>query len=139
LVSSEPFVVTESQCEVEGWDDPVRGVVTWRTLLSADRTPTDSLTMGVAELRESDGAELRLHSHAQAEAYYILSGRGVLRIGCVDHTLAPGVTAFIPGGVLHGARASGAEPLRILYVFAADAFDQIKYEFPDDRSSATPR
>jgi mannose-6-phosphate isomerase-like protein (cupin superfamily) len=130
LASSESFVVSEIQCEVEGWDDPVRGVVTWRTLLSGDRTPTDGLTMGVAEMREADGADVRLHRHAQAEAYYILSGRGVLRIEDADYPLGPGVTAFIPGGALHGARALGVEPLRILYVFAADAFDQVKYEFP---------
>src|SRR5512140_1077296 len=103
LAPSEPFVVSESQCEIEGWDDPVRGVVTWRTLLSADRTPTDSLTMGVAEMREADDVDVRLHRHAQSEAYYILSGRGVLRIEDVDYPLGPGVTAFIPGGALHGA------------------------------------
>jgi quercetin dioxygenase-like cupin family protein len=130
LATSKPFVVNESQCEVEGWDDPVRGVVTWRTLLSGDRTPTDKLTMGVAEVREGDAADIRLHRHAQAEAYYILAGRGRLRIEGVDYPLEPGVTAFIPGGALHGARALGAEPLRILYVFAADSFDEVKYEFP---------
>ena len=48
MPSLEPFVVNESQCEIEGWDDPIRGVVSWRTLLSGDRTPTDSLTMGRA-------------------------------------------------------------------------------------------
>jgi quercetin dioxygenase-like cupin family protein len=130
VAPSKPFVVDESQCAVEGWDDPVRGVVTWRTLLSGERTPTDSLTMGVAEVRETDSADMRLHRHAQSEAYYILSGRGVLRIEGADYALAAGVTAFIPGGSLHGARAIGAEPLRILYVFAADAFDEVHYEFP---------
>ena len=129
-MSSEPFVVDENQPPIEGWDDPVRGAVTWRTLISDDRTPTDSLTLGVAELREADAAGLRLHRHAQAEAYYVLAGRGVMRIDDVDHPLAPGVTAFIPGGRLHAARAVGPETLRILYVFAADSFDQIHYEFP---------
>ena len=130
MATPAPFVVHESQCEVEGWDDPVRGAVTWRTLLSGDRTPSDNLTLGVAELREGAGADIRLHRHAQAEAYYILSGSGLLRIEGVDYPLSPGVTAFIPGGAHHGARALGAEPLRILYVFAADSFDQIEYEFP---------
>ncbi|HWA61856.1 MAG TPA: cupin domain-containing protein, partial [Caulobacteraceae bacterium] len=103
----KPFVVAESACAVEAWDDPARGAVTWRTLLSADRTPSDSLTMGVAEVRESEPPDLTLHRHAQAEAYYILSGRGVLRIEDTDHPLTPGATAFIPGGLLHGAWATG--------------------------------
>lgn len=132
MPSLEPFVVNESQCEIEGWDDPVRGVVSWRTLLSGDRTPTDSLTMGVAEMRRDDFGDIRLHRHAQAEAYYILSGRGVLHIEGADYPLAVGVTAFIPGGLLHGARAIGAEPLRILYVFATDAFGDVHYEFPNE-------
>jgi mannose-6-phosphate isomerase-like protein (cupin superfamily) len=127
---SEPFVVDESRCAVEGWADPARGAVTWRTLLSADRTPTDSLTMGVAEVGEVAPADVRLHRHAQAEAYYILSGRGVLRIEGEDYPLVPGAAAFIPGGALHAAWATGAEPLRLLYVFAADAFDEVRYEFP---------
>ena len=31
----------------------------------------------------------------------------------------------------HGVRNTGTVPLRLLYVFAADAFDQIKYTFSD--------
>jgi mannose-6-phosphate isomerase-like protein (cupin superfamily) len=71
-----PFVTHESQCEIEGWDDPVRGVVKWRTLLSGDRAPTQALTMGVAEVNAIDAVDIRLHRHAQDEAYYVLSGRG---------------------------------------------------------------
>ncbi len=127
---SKPFVVDESECPVEGWDDAARGAVTWRTLLSGDRTPSDSLTMGVAEVRETHPADVRLHRHAHAEAYYILSGRGVLRIEGADYPLAPGAAAFIPGGALHSAWATGPAPLRILYVFAADSFDEVRYEFP---------
>jgi quercetin dioxygenase-like cupin family protein len=127
---SEPFVINETECEVECWDDPMRGVVSWRTLLSGDRTPTNSLTMGVATVWAADAVDIRLHRHEQAEAYYILSGRGVLTIEGADYALTAGVTAFIPGGRLHGARAMGADPLRILYVFAADSFGQIQYDFP---------
>ena len=129
-VPSMGCVVNESQCETEGWNDTFRGVVSWRTLLSADRTPTDSLTMGVAELREEDGANFKYHRHVQAEAYYILSGHGAISLDAVEHALSPGDAVFIPGGTLHGARCIGAEPLRILYVFAADKFEQIEYEFP---------
>jgi quercetin dioxygenase-like cupin family protein len=128
-VLSKPFVVNESQCEVEAWNDSIRGTVRWRTLLSSDRTPTDSLTMGVAELRANDDVAFKLHRHHQAESYYILSGRGVVSINATEHALAPGDAVFIPGGAPHGARCVGAEPLRLLYIFAADRFDQVQYEF----------
>lgn len=48
-----------------------------------------------------------------------------IRIDELEHALSPRDAVFIPGGVLHGVRCIGAEPLRILYVFAADAFEQI--------------
>lgn len=130
-MQQQPFVVDEAAVPLEGWNDPVRGVVAWRTLLSGDRTPTEALTMGVAEVVEQAGAEARLHRHAQPEAYYILSGHGILTIEGEDRPLSPGTCAFIPGGAWHAARGVGAEPLRLLYVFAADSFDQVIYEFPE--------
>lgn len=128
---SKPFVVHQATVALEGWNDPVRGVVTWRTLLSADRTPTGALTIGVAEVMEQAGMEARLHRHAQAEAYYILSGQGILTVEREEQPLSPGTCAFIPGGAWHAARGVGAEPLRLLYVFAADSFAQVVYEFPE--------
>jgi quercetin dioxygenase-like cupin family protein len=130
MTSTKPFVVHAEAVALEAWDDPVRGVVTWRTLLSRDRTPTEALTVGVAEVRERPGDELKMHRHAQTEVYYVLSGEGVISLDGDEQALAAGSTVFIPGGLLHGARAVGSEPLRILYVFAADSFDQVHYEFP---------
>jgi quercetin dioxygenase-like cupin family protein len=125
------FVVDEADVPLEAWDDPVRGVVSWRTLLGGDRAPGRSLTLGVAEVTEQAGAEAKLHRHAQDEAYYILSGLGILDIDGVEHPLSPGATAFIPGYAWHAARAVGTAPLRLLYVFPADSFADIIYEFPE--------
>ena len=122
----KPFVVREEHCPLEGWDSPGRGDVRWRTLLSAGLTPTEALTMGVAEVAETT---LHLHRHAQPETYYVLSGEGTLQIDGVDHPLAAGTTAFIPGGAWHGAYRIGDEFLKLLYVFATDSFDDVRYEF----------
>jgi hypothetical protein len=94
------IVVHESDSPLEGWDDPVRGTVTWRTLLSGDRTPTKGLTVGVAEIEG------------------------------VDHPIRAGTTVFVPGNTLHGARNTGPEVLRVLYVFATDSFSDVVYDFP---------
>lgn len=124
---SAPYVVNQGDCPLQSWDDPVRGAVTWRTLISGDRTRTEGLTMGVADVGQGP---IRLHRHAQVETYYVLSGEGVVHIDGADHPLTPGAAVFIPGGALHGARATGPDTLRLLYVFAADSFDQVHYEFP---------
>lgn len=63
----------------EGWDDPVRGRVAWYTLFSSDITPTDSMAAGIAEIAPGGGA-LRLHSHAEAEIYYIIEGTGIMSL-----------------------------------------------------------
>ena len=125
-----PVVVEELDAPVEGRSDLEESSVTWRTLLSGDRTPTESLTLGVADVEPIGATEPRVHHHAQAEVYYVLSGEGIVRVGDRDHPLRTGTTVFIPGNVEHGAIATGTETLRILYVFAADSFSEVEYVFP---------
>jgi quercetin dioxygenase-like cupin family protein len=124
------FVVHEGDLEFEGWSDPSRGPVRWRTLISGDRTPTASLTLGVAELQPNTEGDPRPHSHSQPEAYYVLSGTGVVTISGIDHPVGPGSAVFISGGSNHFARNTGAGTLRLLYVFPADSFADVTYEFP---------
>jgi quercetin dioxygenase-like cupin family protein len=128
---TRPFVIHEEECELEQWGDTPEARVRWRTLLSADRTPTGSLTVGVAELPPGASREFRPHRHAQAEVYYILSGEGVVTISGVEHQVRSGTAVFIPGNALHGAVNTGPQLLRLLYVFPAASFDEIRYEFPE--------
>lgn len=130
-LSLSPLIRNEAEVELEAWDDPVKGRVTWRTLVSGDRTPSSGLTQGVADVEATEDGAPRVHRHRQAETYYILSGRGVMRIAGVDYPLSPGDVVFIPGGVWHGACAVGDAPLRLLYTFAADSFTDVVYEFPE--------
>ena len=129
-VPSRCFVVHEQGVDREGWDDAIRGKVEWSTLLSGDRSPTSQLTLGVAELGPGQPAPFLPHRHAQAEAYYVLSGEGVVHLDGVEHAVRAGSSVFIPGGVWHGARNSGSGELRLLYVFAADSFSDVHYDFP---------
>jgi quercetin dioxygenase-like cupin family protein len=129
--NSQPVVVDEEACELEGWDDPTMGKVTWRTLLSADRTPTSSMTVGVAEIGPGQRHSFHPHRHQPPEIYYILAGEGVVSIDGVDHAVRPGAAVFIPGDAWHGARNTGSEVLRLLYVFAVDSFADVTYVFPD--------
>lgn len=128
---ARPFVIHEEECELEQWGDAADARVRWRTLLSADRTPTGSLTVGVAELPPGTSEDFRPHRHEQPEAYYILAGEGIVTISGVEYPVRPGTAVFIPGNVLHGAINTGTELLRLLYVFPAASFDEVRYEFPE--------
>jgi mannose-6-phosphate isomerase-like protein (cupin superfamily) len=130
----KPVVLHERSCELESWSEESADRVRWRTLLSGDRTPTRALTMGVAELPAGPPREIVTHRHAQIEAYYILSGEGVVLIDGVEHAVRAGSAVYLPGDVEHAAANTGGETLRLLYVFAADSFDQVEYRFQQPRS-----
>ncbi len=127
---SEPFVIEEREVALESGED--RGVV-WRTLTSADRTPTGDLTSGVCEIEP--GCELALHRHPPLELYYFLAGRGVVTLGSRDHPVQTGSTVSIPGNTPHRIRNTGTAVLKLFYVFPTASFSDVEYTTLDGPSS----
>lgn len=97
LTQSKAFVVHEQESAFAYGTELGQGRARWRTLLSADETPTDSITVGIAEIEPGAENGLRPHRHAQPEVYYILSGRGMVRISDQERQARPGTAIFIPG------------------------------------------
>ena len=102
----KPFVVDEHEVEIEGGEGDG---VTWRTLTSADRTPTSALTSGVCEILP--GGALQIHRHPTLELYHFLEGAGVVTLGSEQCAVRPGTTILIPADTVHGMqrRRDGAE------------------------------
>jgi mannose-6-phosphate isomerase-like protein (cupin superfamily) len=125
--ASQPIVIDEKSAPADGWDDPVKGRIRWRTLFSKGGTPTDGITCGVAELRPGDW--LGLHRHAPPEIYYVLAGAGAVTLNGTEIAIRAGSAVFIPGMAEHGIRQTGAEALRFLYGFPVDSFDSVEYQF----------
>ncbi|MCZ8151433.1 MAG: cupin domain-containing protein [Rhodobacteraceae bacterium] len=126
--------VDEATLPDERWDDPARGSIRFRTLVSAPKTDSDEITCGVAMMAE--GETFPLHSHPQAEVYFGLEGEGEVMIDGTPHRLAPGITLYIPGGAVHGVPVARA-PLRWFYCFAADSFADIRYSFLHETDPVT--
>jgi mannose-6-phosphate isomerase-like protein (cupin superfamily) len=127
----EPVVVHADRCAAERWDDAALAAVSWRTLLSADRTPTSDVTVGVAEIEPTGSSSAAPpHRHDAGEVYVVLEGEGVLWIDGMRSTVSPGSAAYIPGGAWHVVHNSGDVTLRVLYVLVADSFADVDYEFP---------
>ena len=126
-MNARALIIRTEEQTLDGWDDPVKGRVSWRTLFSADQTPTGALTGGVAELQP--GGWLGLHRHTPPEIYYVLEGNGIVTLDGVEHPVAAGTAVFIPGDCEHGISNAGAAPLRFLYAFAVDSFAEVEYRF----------
>jgi mannose-6-phosphate isomerase-like protein (cupin superfamily) len=129
---SEPVVVQESAREWETWRDQdvtERGLVYWKTLLSADITHSEALTMGIAKILP--GEALHEHRHLQAEIYLILQGRGLVRIDGKPQPVTAGSAVFIPGNAPHSCENTGATDLQFAYVFPANSFEEIEHIFEE--------
>ena len=116
----------------ETWDDPelaARSPLRWRLIFSGRRTPTEAMSMGLAEF--PSGAVLPLHHHAPAEIYHGLDGEGLVEIEGEPHRLRAGVSLFIPAGARHRTTNTGPGPLRFLFVFPTDSFEQVVYHFEE--------
>lgn len=124
--SARAFTVDAAAAVSEGGTDPAFGTVTWKTLISGERTATKEFVLGIAEFGPS--GTLCPHRHEPAEFYLGLSGSGTVTIDGVDHRIAPGVAVYVPGNAEH-ATLAGPDGLRLAYGFAEAAFSGIKYNF----------
>ena len=111
-------------------DDPALAArigTRWKLIFSGRRTPTEAMTVGLAEF--PPGTVLPLHHHAPAEAYYALEGEGVVEVEGEVHRLQAGVSLFIPANARHRTTNTGPRPLRFLFVFPTDSFEEVVYHF----------
>jgi len=123
----QTLVVHETDRPIDGWDDPERGRVRWRTLFSKGVSPTEGVTCGVALLGPGDW--LARHRHAPPEVYYVVEGAGNVFLEGEERRVEAGDAVFIPGMALHGIAQVGEKALKFFYVFGVDSFDGVTYLF----------
>ncbi|KAK4621769.1 Dimethylsulfonioproprionate lyase DddW [Fulvia fulva] len=122
-----PACAIKSQ-PLESFPNTSNGIVSWKTPLSSDLTPSDSLTAGIATC-PADSGYLAHHRHEQAEMYLILKGEGLVRVDGDERRVEKGDAVFIPGNAEHGIRNVGQGDLEWFYCFAADKFGDVGYRF----------
>jgi len=105
----------------------------YKTLISGDLSPSEALTVGVAEI--PPGAALAEHRHSQPEVYLVLAGEGSVRVGGEAKLVRVGSAVFIPGYAVHSCENTGTSELRLAYVFAADSFENVEYIFEDQQEN----
>jgi quercetin dioxygenase-like cupin family protein len=118
--------------EWETWDDPglkERSHLRWKLIFSGDRTPTEAMSLGLAEI--APGGVLPLHHHAPAEIYHVLEGEGEVELDGMRHALRPGMSQFIPPSARHRTTNLGEVPLRFLFMFPLGRFTDVEYHFDE--------
>ncbi len=71
------------------------------------------LTVGVLRIL-AGGVDLQ-GTHAQDEIYAVIGGRGILRLGDLDHPVGPGSVIYVPAEMPHRFHGN-KEPLILAYV-----------------------
>lgn len=100
---------------------------------TSDLVPAPGRTQRLAGRHDrallAPGETLHAHHHEQAEAYLVLAGSGIVTIDGCAHAVGPGASVFIAGNAVHSVKSTGQTDLRLAYVLAADAFEDVEYVF----------
>jgi unsaturated pyranuronate lyase len=67
------------------------------------RTLSETPDMMIIELRAQPGSTVPLHSHPHQQITYVVSGQDDLTVDGIAHTLKPGDSCPVAGGVEHMA------------------------------------
>ena len=110
------------------YDEPDPGDtdrVRWRTLVSADVTPSAGVTFGVCEV--PPGAQLAPHHHHPQEVYYVAAGEAEVFMNGAWTPVRKGHVAYHPGDAVHGIRNRGSETFVLVWTFPTDTLAEIEY------------
>jgi quercetin dioxygenase-like cupin family protein len=129
-MSESPLLDNEEQYswDVDPADEGREPKIRWRTLISADRTPSKGISFGVYEV--PPGAEMAPHRHHPQEVYYITGGEAELFLDGVWRPLRRGDVVYIPGDAVHGTRNRGTSTCTIVWAFPTDTYEEIEYFEP---------
>ncbi|MFO0693308.1 MAG: cupin domain-containing protein [Polyangiales bacterium] len=80
---------------------------------------------GLGLLDADPSVDVPEHVHeGSAEVLYFLDGEGTMRLGEREIAIRPGAFAYVPAGVRHGFRPTGARPLRAYQTYAPSGPEQ---------------
>lgn len=122
--------VQEQNLAWEYWSDEAVNAISpirWKTLITADRVDSSAMTLGVTEIPVGS-IELK-HHHPEPEVYYFIAGKGRVIIDAVTYDVQPGSSLFIPGNADHEVINDGDVPLKLVWVFPIDKWDEGAYTF----------
>jgi len=115
------YVVNESEA-VKGKLPVPGGGGTFQILIDKEISGAEHFSLLVNEM--GPGYKGREHSHEVEHCWYILKGKGIIRMAGRAYSIKPGDAVFAPIGMLHSVECTGDEPLRYVVVYAPPGPEQ---------------
>ena len=88
-----------------------------KLLVNPDTSASRHFDFRLSLYRPKGYAEDHVHEHSE-HVYYVLQGRGLMRLGDAQHVVEPHTVVFIPPGVVHSLTNTGLEDLIFIVVTA---------------------
>ena len=112
------FDATPSDAALRAADGWVDMDVRW--LLTRESVGAEHSVLGITVF--PPGSKHDIHRHPNAEEFeYLVSGRGIARVGDADVELGPGEVVFVPKDDYHGFENTGEEPVFMIWGYAGAA------------------
>ena len=88
----------------------------FRILIDEETSGAQYFSLLVNEM--AAGYKGKEHSHDVEHCWYILQGKGIIRMAGEVYSIKPGDAVFAPIGTRHSVECTGDEPLRYVVVYA---------------------
>jgi|GEM_PF-4488781 mannose-6-phosphate isomerase-like protein (cupin superfamily) len=93
----------------------------WRLLYPADSEYDHGAVAGIAEYHHHAEGLPEGPAHAAAEFYYVVEGKGVVRLDGTDHEIERGDSFIIPADIPHSLWSTEPHSLVTFYVALTDS------------------
>lgn len=112
------FAATPSDTALRAEDGWVGMDVRW--LLTRETVGAEDGVFGITVFPPGSKHDIHRHPHAE-EFEYLVSGRGIARVGDADVELGPGEVVFVPKNDYHGFENTGDEPVFMIWGYSGAA------------------
>jgi mannose-6-phosphate isomerase-like protein (cupin superfamily) len=115
-MSQELLTVRPIRAEEVVWIEPPQHYGAYSKLLvNPDNSSTRYFDFRLSLYQPKSYVEDHIHEHAE-HVYYILQGRGLMKLDSVPYVVEPNTAIFIPPGVVHSLANTGLENLLFIVV-----------------------
>jgi len=105
---------------MSGVDEP-RG---WRIQVCPKNTGSARISMGTQEI--PPGGKIPVHLHKrEEEILFFHAGEGEVEVNGASQPIGPGMSVFLPPGVLHGVQNTGGLPIKLVWIFSPPGYEEV--------------